>query len=301
MKQRLTLIAMVLGLVVAQMASVTRAQSEPPAMDVLSAAEWQRVDVSAERALSWLAAQQQSDGSIPTHDYGQPAITSLFVMAALSRGHVPGEGPLSTHVERAIDYVLASQRPNGLLARYAHDGPVEPRPMEHFMGVAAAYNHAISGLMLSEAYAMTAGEQTARIQPAIEKALAATLKWQKWPKPRNVDLGGWRYLHPYEGIESDLSIVGWQLMFLRSSKNAGFDVPQEPIDNAVEYVMRCFDKRHGVFVYTIERSDKRSRGMAGAGILALAHAGRHNRPEAVRSAEWLLRYPFDNYNQYQFN
>jgi hypothetical protein len=37
--------------------------------------------------------------------------------------------------------------------------------------------------------------------------------------------------------------------------------------------------------------------MAGAGILALAHAGFHNAPEATRSADWLLQFNFDDYNR----
>ncbi len=43
--------------------------------------------------------------------------------------------------------------------------------------------------------------------------------------------------------------------------------------------------------------DYRSRGMAGAGILALAHAGAHNSLEARSSAEWIRMYGFDNYNE----
>jgi hypothetical protein len=45
------------------------------------------------------------------------------------------------------------------------------------------------------------------------------------------------------------------------------------------------------------RQDLRSRAMAGAGILALAHAGFHGAPEATKSADWLLKYNFDNYNE----
>jgi hypothetical protein len=37
--------------------------------------------------------------------------------------------------------------------------------------------------------------------------------------------------------------------------------------------------------------------MAGAGILALAHAGFHNAPEARRSGDWILRHDFDEYNE----
>ena len=38
-------------------------------------------------------------------------------------------------------------------------------------------------------------------------------------------------------------------------------------------------------------------GMAGAGILALAHAGKHNSRQATATGEWLLRYSFDEYNR----
>src|SRR5829696_5771820 len=34
--------------------------------NVLTAAEWRQVDAAVSRALSWLAAQRQSDGSFPT-------------------------------------------------------------------------------------------------------------------------------------------------------------------------------------------------------------------------------------------
>ena len=86
-------------------------------------------------------------------------------------------------------------------------------------------------------------------------------------------------------------------MFLRSAKNAGFDVPQQPIDDAVAYVRRCFRKDYGVFNYTATQEDRRSRAMGGAGVLALAHAGFHNAEEAQAAGEWILRHNFDQYNQ----
>ena len=52
----------------------------------------------------------------------------------------------------------------------------------------------------------------------------------------------------------------------------------------------------GVFEYVTGDDDDRSRAMAGAGILALAHAGFHGAPEAQNSAEWLLHHNFDRYN-----
>ena len=42
---------------------------------------------------------------------------------------------------------------------------------------------------------------------------------------------------------------------------------------------------YGTFNYTINRGDVRSRGMTGAGILALGHAGFHNSMEASGPAK----------------
>jgi hypothetical protein len=134
------------------------------------------------------------------------------------------------------------------------------------------------------------------LKQVIEKALKATLEMQHWPKDLRVDEGGWRYITD-DGInDSDLSITGWQLMFLRSARNAGFDVPQPPIDNAVKYVRRTFNKQSGSFGYVINPNVRFSRAMAGAGILALAHAGYHHSPEAQGAGQWLLKHGFDEYN-----
>src|SRR4029079_18659361 len=39
-----------------------------------------------------------------------------------------------------------------------------------------------------------------------------------------------------------------------------------------------------------------TRSMAGAGILALAHAGLHHTEEAQRAGDWLLLHGFEEYN-----
>jgi hypothetical protein len=273
-----------------------QATDDTPA-DVLSREEWKRVDDGVERALTWLAGQQQPDGSFPTLEAGQPGVTSLCVMAFMAHGHVPGDATYGRRLERATDFVIASQKENGLLSRVGPDGPTITRDVVHEIGEAAAYNHAISALTLSELYGMSEAERATRIQKVVAKALTASLTMQRWPKDK-LDEGGWRYVgNPVNGGDSDLSITGWELMFLRSARNAGFDVPKESIDDAVGYIRRCYSKKYGSFVYMRGNGDFRSRAMAGAGILALAHAGFHGAPEAAQSADWLLKYNFDRYNQ----
>jgi hypothetical protein len=265
--------------------------------DILSPEEWRKVDAAVERALAWLATQQQTDGSFPTLDSGQPGVTSLCVLAFMAHGHNPGEHEYGQQLERAIDYILSCQKPNGLVALLGPDGPKLSRDIDDTIGVTAAYNHAISSLALAEVYGMTPSRRALPLRGSIAKALRASLQMQRWTKGSPDDRGGWRYVVPNPESESDLSITGWELMFLRSARNAGFDVPNEPVDDAVKYVRRCFDREYGSFRYVIGNTVHGSRAMAGAGILALGHAGFHNSAEAKATGKWLLQYPFAVYNE----
>jgi hypothetical protein len=78
-------------------AQQTHVPSDNTPANVLSAEEWRRVDVAVNRALDWLATQQQSDGSFPTLDTGQPGVTSLCIMAFISHGHIPGDKRFGQH------------------------------------------------------------------------------------------------------------------------------------------------------------------------------------------------------------
>jgi len=263
--------------------------------DVLSSEETARVDAAVERALAWMVTQQQEDGSFLTLPRGQPGVTCLCVMAFMAHGHLPGAGPYGARLERATDYVLNRQKQNGLICAVTPDIPRLNRAVGG-LGTNTAYNHAIAALLLSELYGLGGAPQAERMQQVIQKALGVSLEMQRWPKDNEADKGGWRYVDDRDQSDSDLSVTGWELMFLRSARNAGFEVPQDAIDDAVAYILRCYSKEYGTFQYWIDRGDGRSRGMAGAGILALAHAGHHNSPEAQSTAEWILKQKFLPYN-----
>lgn len=248
---------------------------------------WTQVEAAIDRALAWLAREQGRDGSFEAPDTAQPAATSLAVMAFLSRGHLPGEGPYGGHLDRGVDFVVRSQQSNGLLAVSGTGS-----------GKTANYNHAIGGLMLTEVYGLTDRARAARIKPAILAALGFTRRDQTQPKSYPGDQGGWRYLSSQAAGDSDLSVTSWQLMFLRSARNAEFEVPKAYVDDAVGYVMRCWDERQGVFYYKKSGGESRwSRGMVGAGILSLAMAGQHETRIAQRAGDWLLGHPFRGFGE----
>jgi len=275
-------------------------QEDSPSSEVLTPEQWSQLDESVERGLEWLATQQQTDGSFPTAPYGQPGVTGLCVLAYLTHGHQPGIGPYGELLEKAIAYIISCQKPNGLVAVVAPRGPEITRNVSRIMGGTATYNHGISSLTLSEVYSSTNDTSAADIRLAIEKSIEASLAMQRWPKVRKIDQGGWRYLDLLqtsgEPVDSNLSNTVWQMLFLRSAKNAGFDVSQQPIDDAVRFIKSCFHDRYRTFVLMPSHQDHRTRGMAGAGVIALALAGMHRSQEAQTAGDWILEHGFERYN-----
>ena len=151
--------------------------------------EWARVETSVDKALEWLASQQAEDGRFPSMEAAQPAVTSMAIMAFLSRGHIPGQGPYGKQLTHAIDFVLSTQRRRGYFSLL----PVTP-PAQHMSpSQTVTYNHSIAGLMLGEVYGMTSGEQSKRIESAIRDALVYHREVQVRVKKTKGDIGGWRY------------------------------------------------------------------------------------------------------------
>jgi hypothetical protein len=281
----------------------------------LSPAKWKEVEDCVDRALAWIASSQAADGSFPTRQEAQPAVTSLCVLAFLSRGHQPGFGPYGAQMDRAIDFVLSCQKPDGLFDYEptnlsGEEGQIAQIPQQGF-GIArggvgrnasaATYNHAIAGLMLGEVFGHVDARRTKEVKAAIEKALQFTHELQTRPKAED-DKGGWRYLR-LQGLnaaDSDLSVTGWHLMFLRSARNAEFNVPQQYVDEAMEFVHRCWVENDGLFHYTAPgrpQSASYSRGLMGSAIVSLALAGQHDSPQALAAGDWLLSHPYQALGQ----
>lgn len=261
----------------------------------LSTQQWSQVEATIDKALAFLSRQQRSDGSFPvpsgSNRLAQPGVTALGVMAFLSRGHLPGEGPYGQAISRAIGFVLSCQQKDGLLAL---EHPDQARGI--LVAECAVYNHAIAGLMLSETYGMTTGQTNKRIRSSLEIALKIALQKHPAPKRNKLDEGGWRYRQRWQSSDSDLSVTSWYLMFLRSCRNAGLEVPAQPIDDALAYVERCYDPQQSAFWYALRGQERvRTRAMVGAGILSLSLAGKHESDMARQAGDWLLRHPFDAY------
>lgn len=261
--------------------------------------EWARVEGAVDRGLQWLAAQQAEDGRFPSEEAAQPAVTSMAVMAFLSRGHMPGQGPYGENLSRAIDFVLATQRRPGYFSLL----PVTP-PAQHLTpSQTVTYNHAIAGLMLGEVYGMTAGEQSARIEAALERALVFHRQVQTRKKTAPSDVGGWRYGYPDSpNASSDMSVTGWALMFLRSARNAEFNVPKQYFDEGLDFVERCYEPdvslhEQGVFRYRplVSAPDEKpqiSLANTASAMLTLILGGRHQHEGVAAGVRWFRTHEY---------
>src|SRR3954463_4200890 len=160
--------------VCAVIARVSRADTDDPVPPA--------VQESVDRGLAWLSKNQKPDGSWPQGGTSRAAVPSLAAMAFLARGHVPGQGPYGGTVERAVDFVLASQQDDGLLAN-PHSGGT------------AMYEHGVATVMLGEVYGMVDEQRRERVGRALPNSVRLILdaqhpNTQSKPMPYT---GGWRY------------------------------------------------------------------------------------------------------------
>ena len=101
------------------------------------------------------------------------------------------------------------------------------------------YSHGIATIALCEAYGMS-GDKSLHI-PA-QRAIDFIVESQ------NKKTGGWRYR---PGEPGDTSVVGWQVMALKSGQMADLNVPQETLDLAKKWLasVRGKGKNNSRFAY----------------------------------------------------
>lgn len=184
------------------------------------------IDEAAKKGVAFLLGEQDSRGAIREHGSYDTAMTALSCLAMAAVGHLPSDrDPEGVAMRRAMDFLLTPERQDN----------------EGYFGAkdnSRMYGHGITTLFLAEMLGMGAdAKQDAALRAACTRAISLILRAQAVSKSEG-HRGGWRYT-PL-ATDSDLSVSIWQLMALRSAKNAGLDVPKASIDDAVGYIRRCF-------------------------------------------------------------
>jgi len=169
---------------------------------------------AVQRALRWLANHQSDDGrwdgdgfDDSCHECGgeteaevDVALTGLALLCYLAADHThEHDGPYRDTVDRAIKWLLAQQDEDGDLRAGA-----------------TMYSHGIASIALSEAYGMT---HDSRLRDPVQRATRFITG------ARSRETGIWRY---EPGKSGDTSVLGWQIMALKSAAAARIDVPMEP-------------------------------------------------------------------------
>jgi hypothetical protein len=236
---------------------------------------------SIDRALRFLHEAQLPTGDLPHgQTAGTTAVASLAVMAFLSRGHMPGQGPYGAGINAAIDYVLKCQQlegpKKGLLA--------------HDESNVAMYEHGISTVMLAEVYGMVDDQRRSRIDRALALAVQLIIDSQGAEKTDAKDRGGWRYA--LNSPDADISVTGWQLMALRGAANCGAAIPADVLKKGADYVGRCATEKGG-FAYQAAGTEP-NVARTGTGLLStILIAGDMGSPQIKKAADYLLANPPD--------
>lgn len=246
--------------------------AQPKSQRSVEASGKELVTPDAQRAidngLAYLAARQHADGSFGSGSVYRRnvAVTSLAGMAFLSAGHTPGRGRYGEHVEKAVQFILASAEPSGYLIRAdsAAHGPM--------------YGHGFACLFLAEVYGMTPRND---VHDALKAAVQLIVNSQ------NKD-GGWRY--DPDGRDADISVTVCQIMALRAARNCGIAVPKATVDQCVEYVRRCQNNHDGGFSYQLSQSRLSAFPRSAAGLVALYSAGVYEGVEVDRALAYLSRF-----------
>lgn len=189
--------------------------------------------------LKWLARHQNANGSWSLDAFDQApkatsppdglgshsdvAGTALALLPFLGAGHTHTEGSYQYEVDRGLVWLIAEQEPNGDLRGE---------------GVGRMYAHGQATIVLCEAFALTGDE---RLRKPAQKALNFIVRAQH-------PAGGWRYS---PGDPGDTSVLGWQLMALRSGRMAYLAVPEQAFQLAAQYLNRAkVDRYGGLYSYT---------------------------------------------------
>jgi hypothetical protein len=245
--------------------------------------------VAVQAALHWLARHQSADGSWSL-DYTvrcqddscthvgsirtSAAATSFALLPLLAAGVTPDSKSIVSVGGKRVDYSRISAQGLAWLVQHQHeDGNLADGP--HVM-----YTHGLATITLCEAYAMTR-------DPRLAGPARAAVRFIE--QAQNKVDGGWRYTPG--AVPGDTSVVGWQVMALKSAQLAGLEVSAETMAGVKRYLKRASiaGRYGGVFSYLPD--DKTGRiAMTAVGMLCNQYVGLgRDDPAMIESTSALLK------------
>jgi len=264
------------------------AKARRGALDKYGGSEGSEAAVAA--ALKWLALHQERDGGWSFDHTGgacrgqcshpgmvspaRNAATAMALLPFLGAGQTHREGEYKETVERGLVYLIRSMKvANGM-------GDLSD-------GGGKLYAHGMASIALCEAYAMTNDSQL--LQPA--QFALNFITYAQDPVG-----GGWRYEPKQAG---DTSVLGWQLMALKSGHMAYLKVPRRTIQGANKFLDLVQDANGSQYGYTVPGG---APATTAVGLLCRMYLGwKQDAPGLVAGVDYLHKLgPSDNmyYNYY---
>lgn len=238
----------------------------------------EKTELAVAMGLKWIAAHQKRDGSWSLDAFHQAGNcngqctrtgvssdtggTALALLPFLGAGYThKGTHEYRDTVADGLNWLIAHQRPDGDLRGD---------------GRGNMYAHGQSAIALCEAYALT---RDSKLRDPAQRAINYIVAAQH-------SEGGWRY-GPQE--PGDTSVVGWQLMALRSAQMAKLEVPPSVFalsDGFLTSVQKSTSE--GMFGYMPH--SQHTETMTAEGLLCRLYSGwRTNYPPLLHGVDWLLK------------
>ena len=213
--------------------------------------------------------------------------TSLALLAYMGAGNSYTDGEYQETVEAALNYVLQQAK----LTQYGLDLRGDAG------GNSGMYTHGIAAICLAEAYAMN--EMMLKATPSKELKIGNKSRKEVYRDTKKLKLatreairfianaqsktrGGWRYDAAKD--DSDTSVVGWQVMALKSAKSSGISVPSATL-KGVDLYLNSVTKDGALYGYTTPAPKDSTTAI---GLLCRVYLGwKRKTPGLQRGVEYL--------------
>jgi hypothetical protein len=228
-------------------------------------------------ALHWLSRHQQYEGNWsldhtkkctdhtctgPGHHQADAGATAMGLLPFLAAGQThKTTGPYRTNIHKGLLWLVRHQDRDGNLAK----GCVQPM-----------YSHGLATITLCEAYGLSGDRNLgAAAQLAVNYILAA----------QNKNDFGWRY-NP--GDPGDTSVVGWQIMALKSAQMAGLNVGGSTLEGAGKWLDLVKSGNYGE-KFSYQPNSGATPAMTSVGLLCRQYLhSKRDDPMMVEGVKYLM-------------
>jgi hypothetical protein len=221
-------------------------------------------------ALKWLSQHQLPDGSwtfahglacgSQCKDNGKAtearnAATGLALMCYLGAGQTHLEGEYKSTVFKGLSFLLRNMKvTDGKMPSWYSKGGGS--------STGVMYAHGIASIAMCEAYGMSK-------DPDLKVAAQASINFIAYAQ--DPSRGGWDY-SPRKSGGGDTSVVGWQLMALKSAAMSGLTIPPGVSKKAEKYLDSVSSSNGSIYGYRTPKGTSAS-AMTACGLLCKMYMG----------------------------